>query len=307
MNSPLVSIASISYNQERFIAQAIDSWLMQQCDFNFEIVIGEDCSTDNTLKIIKEYQARIPNLIKVITSESNVGMMSNFMRTLKACKGKYIAICEADDFWTNKLKLQKQVDVLKACPKSMMCFHNAEYKYESSSKPNMVFHEKKMKDTYLMQDLLKQWLIPTASVVFKNVIPKEFPVFFNTATHGDLALFMYLAQFGDIKYIPDSMSVYRLNDGGITNKFKGIEHNLTHIEQCIAMKVYFKPKYNYLFNIRISKYYLSTARYSARINHRKKAFKYFSKAFGACKLSLFINFKEYSKFLYEILFKVKDE
>ena len=110
MNKPLVSIASITYNHEKFIAQAIDSFLMQETDFDFEIIIGEDCSTDDTLKIIKEYKAKYPDIIKLITSESNVGMMTNFIRTLEACSGKYIALCEGDDYWTDTLKLQKQVN-----------------------------------------------------------------------------------------------------------------------------------------------------------------------------------------------------
>ena len=110
MNKPLLSIASITYNHEQFIAQAIESWLMQKTSFEIEIIIGEDCSTDNTRAIIEKYRKLHPDLIKLIISESNVGMMPNFIRTLAACRGKYIALCEGDDYWTDPYKLQKQVD-----------------------------------------------------------------------------------------------------------------------------------------------------------------------------------------------------
>ena len=125
MSKPLLSILSITYNHEKFIAQAIESWLMQKTDFEFEIVIGEDCSTDNTLQIIKEYQKEHPDLIKVITSEQNVGMQANFIRTYEACQGKYIALCEGDDYWTDPLKLQKQVDFLEENENYFITGHKA--------------------------------------------------------------------------------------------------------------------------------------------------------------------------------------
>jgi len=116
-NSPLVSIICITYNHEPYIAEAIEGVLMQKCSFPIELVIGEDCSTDNTRKICEEY-ANKSELIKLLPTETNLGMMPNFIRTLQSCTGKYIAMCEGDDYWTDPLKLQKQVDFLEA---------NAEY------------------------------------------------------------------------------------------------------------------------------------------------------------------------------------
>ena len=105
---PVVSICSITYNHESYIEEAIDSFLMQETDFPFEIVVGEDYSTDGTRQIIEEYLEQYPNIIKLITSDNNVGPNRNFMRTLNACTGKYIAICEGDDYWIDNDKLINQ-------------------------------------------------------------------------------------------------------------------------------------------------------------------------------------------------------
>ena len=135
----LVSVAVITYNHEKYIRQALDSILMQQTVFDFEIVIGEDCSTDNTREIIQSYQIKYPERIKLVTSESNVGPMPNVVRTYKACRGKYIAVLEGDDYWIDPLKLEKQVDLLEANPEFSMCFtdrsivdENGEIKIKSS-------------------------------------------------------------------------------------------------------------------------------------------------------------------------------
>lgn len=111
-----VSVLVITYNHEKYIAQTINSILAQNCSFRVEIVIGEDCSRDSTAATVQSYKERYPDIITVITSEANVGMLNNLIRTLNACKGKYIAICEGDDYWTDPDKLQKQVEFLEANP-----------------------------------------------------------------------------------------------------------------------------------------------------------------------------------------------
>lgn len=116
MTEPLVSVKMITYNHAPYIAQAIKGVIQQQTDFPFELVIGEDCSTDGTRDIVFDYQKRHPDVIRVVTSERNVGMKRNSYRTGRACRGKYIAFCEGDDYWHHPLKLQKQVDYLEGHP-----------------------------------------------------------------------------------------------------------------------------------------------------------------------------------------------
>ena len=116
MSKPLVSACMITYNHEPYIAQAIEGVLQQQTNFPFELVIGEDCSTDRTRGIVFDYQEKYPSIIRVITSDKNVGARTNSLRTEKACCGKYVAVCEGDDYWHHPLKLQRQVDFLESHP-----------------------------------------------------------------------------------------------------------------------------------------------------------------------------------------------
>lgn len=121
---PLLSVVTITYNHAPYIAKCIEGVLMQQVNFPMEFIIAEDCSTDGTRAICEEYAQKYPDLIRLITSETNVGANPNELRAMKAAKGKYIAYCEGDDYWTDPLKLQKQVDFLESHPDYSVCFHN---------------------------------------------------------------------------------------------------------------------------------------------------------------------------------------
>ena len=107
---PKVSVLMITYNQERYISQAIESVLSQQTDFSYEIVVGEDFSTDNTREVCREYQQRYPDKIRLLERDKNLGMAGNFLSTFKECNGQYLAVLEGDDYWVNPHKLQSQVD-----------------------------------------------------------------------------------------------------------------------------------------------------------------------------------------------------
>ena len=121
--SKKVSVFMITYNHEKYIAEALDSILMQKTDFDFDIVIGEDCSTDATRRIVLEYSRKYPDKIKLLLHNVNVGFISNMMYVLEACTGKYVAMCEGDDYWTDPFKLQKQVDFLEANNEYMLATH----------------------------------------------------------------------------------------------------------------------------------------------------------------------------------------
>lgn len=124
---PLLSIVTITYNHEPYIRKCIEGVLMQQVNFPIEFIIAEDCSTDGTLTICKEYAEKYPDLIQLITSDNNVGAIANERRAMKAAKGKYIAFCEGDDYWTDPLKLQKQVDFLEDHPEYSVTFHRCKH------------------------------------------------------------------------------------------------------------------------------------------------------------------------------------
>src|SRR5580704_17934239 len=128
-----LSVATITYNHEQFIGQAIESVLAQKVNFDYEVVIGEDCSTDGTRAVILDFQRRYPDRIVASFRERNIGAMRNAEATFAACRGEYVALLEADDYWTCEVKLQKQVDFMDAHPDCAICCSRAQVANESDA------------------------------------------------------------------------------------------------------------------------------------------------------------------------------
>ena len=122
MENPLVSVCMTTYNHEAYLAQAIEGVLSQQTDFGVELVVGEDCSTDGTRAVCERYAARYPDRIRLVTSGENVGWRANYRRTFEACRGKYVAYCDGDDWWSDPRKLQMQVEVMESDATCGMCY-----------------------------------------------------------------------------------------------------------------------------------------------------------------------------------------
>jgi len=208
-----VSVAMITYNHERFVAQAIESALEQEVDFEYEIVIGEDRSTDNTREIVFEFQRRRPDRIRLLLRENNLGMIQNFVQTLQACCGEYVAILESDDFWTSSLKLQKQVEFLDSHPECAICFHNVTMMYEDGSEEPYCSQNQKTIST--LKDLLLSNFIPNCSVMFRRGLFGEFPAWYYSMGMGDRPLHILNAQHGAIGYIDEVLGTYRVHSGGV--------------------------------------------------------------------------------------------
>lgn len=212
MNKPKVSACLITYNQENFIRECLEGAISQIGDFDYEIIIGDDCSSDNTKQICLEYSTKYPNLIKYTKRNDNLGMIGNWIATISECTGNYIALCEGDDYWTDPHKLQKQVDFLEAHPDYVLSFHKVKI-----LKPNGELAEDfitKVPEDYETQETLARLgnYIHTPSVVFRNVI-KEFPPEFSLSPIGDYFLYMLLVEHGKLHYFEDEMAVYRFGVG----------------------------------------------------------------------------------------------
>ena len=136
MNIPVVSILMITYGQESYVRQALEGVLMQKCNFDVEIILANDCSPDNTDKIIQDVLKTHPHAswVKYIKHEKNIGMISNFIHALQKCMGKYIAMCEGDDYWIDPLKLQKQFNILENNPEYKFCVTNLNFYNQRSAK-----------------------------------------------------------------------------------------------------------------------------------------------------------------------------
>jgi len=214
-DTPKVSICSISYNQQNFIEEALDSFLMQRTDFPFEILIDDDCSTDKTGEIIGRYMREYPNIINARIRTENIGSMSNFIENIERAKGRYIAMCEGDDFWTSPLKLQKQVDFLENNDSFSGCFHDCKRIYENMErKENLRVGKRKIEHEPDLISVINENNIATASIVFKN-LEGIMPPYWKKTTKGDYALMLTIAEKGKLKYLPEVMSVYRVHDKGI--------------------------------------------------------------------------------------------
>ena len=156
--NPTVSVHMITYNHEKFIAQAIESVLMQETDFPVELIIGEDCSSDSTRRIVEEYVRKYPNVIKAFLHEQNVGMANNSDAVGNACRGQYKAFLEGDDYWTHPKKLQKQVQLMEANPHYLMCGSASRTVIrtaEGDEKEAGLFQPKALKPNYDLTDFLE--------------------------------------------------------------------------------------------------------------------------------------------------------
>ncbi|MBC7901921.1 MAG: glycosyltransferase [Gemmatimonadaceae bacterium] len=215
-----VSILMITYNHAPFIAQALDSVLMQQVDFEYEIVVGEDCSTDATRKTLIEYRQKFPDKIRLLLPEKNLGMIRNFAATFQECRGEYIALLEGDDFWTSTSKLQRQVDYLDAHPECAASFHNVEIIYENDDKAPHLFHGKNLKPFFTQRDIVSDFFIPTCSTMCRNRLFKQFPDWYYDMPMGDWPLHVMNSGHGNYAYIDEPLASYRVHSGGIWSQIK---------------------------------------------------------------------------------------
>ena len=213
-NEIIVSVCMITYNHEKFINEAIEGVLMQKTNFPIELIISEDCSTDNTRKIVLEYADKYPNIIRPLLPEKNLGMMNNFIVTMQTAIGKYIALCEGDDYWTDPYKLQKQVDFLEANKEFSMCFHPVKVLSIKTNDENLYSHLSNRE--YSGNEVLEKWTIPTCSVVFRNTGRIEFPE--QPLIFGDIFLFLLLNEIGKLYCIDLYGATYRRHSEGISVK-----------------------------------------------------------------------------------------
>jgi glycosyltransferase involved in cell wall biosynthesis len=277
-----VSVTIITYNQKNFIGKAIDSALMQETTFPVEILVGDDCSTDGTRDIIRDYEARYPGRVIGVLHNRNMGKNGgiNCLETLKRTKGEYWAIMDGDDYWTDPLKLQKEADYLDAHPECSMVFHNARVTFEDGS-PSYLLNGPAMKPFYTVDDLVGEeeiWFMATSSQMYRNIIP-EYPTWFRESSSGDIPRLILKAKLGNIGYIPDVMSVYRKNRAGAS--YHDNERDEVFLRNRIEMYSNINRELNYKYNRVLTK---NIARYyRMMLDARQYENNYFGRAVLAIK------------------------
>ena len=224
--NPIVSICCITYNHEKYIEEAVDSFLNQETDFPFEVIIGEDCSADQTRKKIEAYIEKFPNIIKLITSENNVGMNRNLERIFLASKSEYIAICEGDDYWIDSKKLQIQIEEMKKHSDVDISFHPVyQLKNEKITK-KLCNHSSKNKVFTTEEVILGDGgFMPTNSLIIKKEVLHNLPKwFYEYAPIGDYYIQMFGSRKSGALYINKLMGIYRVSHSNSwTDKMKTSE------------------------------------------------------------------------------------
>ncbi len=242
IDEPMVSIQCLTYNHEKYIRQAIEGFLMQKTNFPFEIIIHDDASIDNTAKIIKEYEEKYPNIIKAIYQTENqyskeTGIVKSFVYPI--VKGKYIAICEGDDYWTDENKLQKQYDFMEKNPDYSLCLHSATLHYCDGSLLDYTFPAIEQNRDFSIEEIIMGdgGMFATNSVFAKRDILINKPECFSVKGFGDYQIFIYAAISGKVYCMADNMSTYNYGvEGSWTNRiWKDSKKRTKHIYDKIQM------------------------------------------------------------------------
>lgn len=234
----MVSIRCTAYNHEKFIRDALEGFVMQKTNFRFEAIVHDDASTDGTAAIIHEYAEKYPDIIKPIYETENQyskgdGSIRRIMDEAMSPEAKYIAYCEGDDYWTDPLKLQKQVDFMESHAEYSMCFHRVIEHFHDNSLPDRIFALTESRD-YTGLEIYDNWIIQTASILIRkeilttNIYKKAIQN--RKFAYGDILIFLSCASCGKVHGMVDVMSVYRRHQGGITYdlSYRNIKRNLKH-------------------------------------------------------------------------------
>jgi glycosyltransferase involved in cell wall biosynthesis len=243
------SIVVTSYNHEKYIRQCLESILTQKGDFEMEIILGDDCSTDGTGQILEEYQKKYPEIVKKLQNEKNLGITKNLKRSLDACTGDYIAICEGDDYWTSDGKIQKQMQMLETHPEYSMCFSALTLYYQEEQRYTLFSDQVNFpKDELTIQDLVKNNYIGNFSCcMYRASIIHKLPASLFKMFTVDWMFNMVCSEMGKVGFIRESLSVYRKHAQGAWAGKSDIEQVSKLIELTKEYNHYFQFRYDDLF------------------------------------------------------------
>ncbi|MGD0960005.1 MAG: glycosyltransferase [Methylomonas sp.] len=215
---PIVSVWMVTYNHGSYLAQSIEGVIAQKTDFPIELIIGEDCSTDNTREIALDYQKRFPHIIRVIYSDYNVGGFDNGQRVRQACRGEYIAFCEGDDYWIDPYKLQKQVAILSKFNNIDICIHSC-YSKSAQTGQEILAGVRSSSDCILsLSEIITDEIVyvPSASMIIRRNALIQIANWMseNLPPCGDYFIQVFASKRGGAYYLNKPMSIYRINTPG---------------------------------------------------------------------------------------------
>lgn len=269
----MVTIASITFNAENYIVEALDSWLSQKTNFPFEILVSDDGSTDDTCKIVKEYMSKYSNIRLINTG--HIGCVPNYIRSLKESRGKYIALCDGDDYWIDSMKLQKQFDFMETHSDFSACYTN-------SFVLNTVTGEKLVAKTHVWDEADTSGLLlhrdddnvqmcpgHTSTYFFRNFFFKDYPKWWLNTVLYDFTTSMLLSKYGKAKFINEFTSVYRHHSDGISSKdYSMVKNAYERIYTYRHVNRDFHFRYVRIVNPIIADYYYSIGKRYYKTGHK---------------------------------------
>ena len=225
---PKVSVVMLAYNVGRYVETAIRGVLGQQTNYPVQLVIAEDCSTDDTRAICLRSKERYPDRITLLLHERNMGLQRNFMDAHRHCTGEYIAICDGDDYWFDRRKLQRMTDFMDTHPRYAICFHRVINFYEEDRSKSLSNGGQRTVTTLL--DLARSNYITNSSSLFRRNYYVTLPGWFADITSCDYAMHVLNAQHGDIYYFRCPMAVYRKHAQGVWSEAKTAKMLMTALD-----------------------------------------------------------------------------
>ena len=243
--TPLVSVVVTTYNHEKYLAKALDAILEQRCNFGVEIILGEDCSSDGTLEVCKDFAHRYPDTVKLIASTENVGWRRNYRRCVEAASGKYVAFCDGDDYWCDASKLQTQVDFMEANPEYGMCYTRSERRdeanYTSTTYPPQGGHEDfesmlRLNTAENCTTLAKRCLVEQ---YYSEIRPDQHPEWLT----DDLPMWLWFSANYPIHFIDCTMAVHRIFSHSVSHSTE-LEKRLAFSNSLSNIKLWYDEHYN---------------------------------------------------------------
>lgn len=266
---PTVSVCCITYNHSKFIGQALESFLNQNTSFSYEILVYDDASNDGTRDILKEYELKYPQIIRVFYSSENQYSQGvrllNLRYNLPRARGKYIATCDGDDFWTDPLKLQKQVDFLDSNPEVVMCFHGFDrLENDKSTDSKLYNHLHHSPFTIFEQKEFLQLHVQFLTIMFRQNV--KFPMI-SSEINGDVFVLTHLSEVGKCAYLNFNGAVYRYHQNGVFRKMSRIGQINSSIKTRKIISDQVKPRTRKFLYKRISSFYKSLFKESIRVKN----------------------------------------
>ncbi|MBX7043045.1 MAG: glycosyltransferase [Ignavibacteria bacterium] len=298
-----VTVWMSAYNHAKYISRCLDSVISQKTDFEFDIVLGEDCSADDTRKIVLSYKEKYPGKFKLYLPEKNIGMMRMDMATQPMCTGEYLALLNGDDYWTDENKLQIQADFLDRNTDTVMCFHKATVMNEDTGHE---FETVYLEETDVLPPeslLLGYNPIMTPTVMMRNILP--LPDWYCEMPYGDMLTYLLLAAKGKIRYIDKNMSIYRIHESGQWQGDSLYNNLLKDLKFYRHMRGQVNGKYSRFIDRIFAQRYFDIVLHHIRENDLASAKRYFRKLVMTDRGFAKDNAKDLVR-IYSILFEGRD-